>query len=592
MRNVYSPLRCGGVGGLLASSPIVPRAVTLSAKVTSTQGNAEGPVDFYDITTGVDLTPDPVALVNGTAELTLATLPGGQQTIVATYLGDANFEVSSSQTRVTVLTGATTTTVTEPASAEFGQEAKLSVSVAAVSAGAQSPTGSVDFMDTTTGTDLGSFPLVNVAGANAPPVLMATLQTINTLPVGTHAITATYSGDGNYTSGSDTFDLTVINAVTTTVVQPLPNPAAPGATVDLQAMVTLDPASTATLEGMVQFAIDGEPEGDPVPLSGGLASLPSVTAPSGVGNHTVTASFIGGGGFAPSSGTLGLTVSASSTIEVTESQENGAVTFNATVSTTGPNAPTGTVLFTIDGSNSPPVSVDNSGHASLTLTALPRGGLAFVATYSGDANTSGSTTATVLKPSELTLKISPSTWVFGEKITVTAHVKATGGAVGTPTGAVIFTVDGVAQAPVTLHAGHAMLIIPEGLGVGAHTVTAQYTGDTAFGGSSDDVSQQVAQGGSTTTLRSSAQAVTATVVAKAPAVGTPTGAVIFYVDGQQFQTVLLNSADQEAVLMVNTLAAGAHTITAEYQGDGNFMASNARRRSARRCIRSGRRLPR
>ncbi len=39
----------------------------------------------------------------------------------------------------------------------------------------------------------------------------------------------------------------VLNAGTTTVVQATPNPVAPGGTVVLQAMVTLDPASTATL---------------------------------------------------------------------------------------------------------------------------------------------------------------------------------------------------------------------------------------------------------------------------------------------------------------------------------------------------------
>ncbi len=97
------------------------------------------------------------------------------------------------------------------------------------------------------------------------------------------------------------------------------------------------------------------------------------------------------------------------------------------------------------------MTVDPSGHASLTLTSLPTGSLAFVATYSGDANTAGSTTAPVLKASQLSLTSSHSSLFFGEKVTYTAVVKATGGATGTPTGAVIFSVDGVAQAPVMLN---------------------------------------------------------------------------------------------------------------------------------------------
>ncbi len=65
-------------------------------------------------------------------------------------------------------------------------------------------------MDTATGTDLGSVPLVNGT---------ASLDTIFTLGIGSHTITAIYSGDGNYASGIETFDLTVTNARTTTVVK-------------------------------------------------------------------------------------------------------------------------------------------------------------------------------------------------------------------------------------------------------------------------------------------------------------------------------------------------------------------------------------
>ncbi len=133
-------------------------------------------------------------MINGTATLTSTTLGVGQQTITATYLGNENFEVSSSQTSVTVQAGATTTTLSAPSSAEFGQDVTLAATVAAASAGAQQPTGSVDFMDTTTGTDLGSVPLVNGT---------ASLDTIIALGAGSHAIAATYSGDSNYASSTN-----------------------------------------------------------------------------------------------------------------------------------------------------------------------------------------------------------------------------------------------------------------------------------------------------------------------------------------------------------------------------------------------------
>ena len=61
-------------------------------------------------------------------------------------------------------------------------------------------TGSVDFYDTTTQTDLGSTPLMNG---------IATLST-STLAVGGHGITASYSGDANFLSSSGSTGVMVI----------------------------------------------------------------------------------------------------------------------------------------------------------------------------------------------------------------------------------------------------------------------------------------------------------------------------------------------------------------------------------------------
>jgi hypothetical protein len=65
--------------------------------------------------------------------------------------------------------------------------------------GSGTPTGSVDFLDATTNTDLGSAPLVGGT---------ATLTT-STLGVGSHAILASYSGDSNFTLSIDSLSLYV-----------------------------------------------------------------------------------------------------------------------------------------------------------------------------------------------------------------------------------------------------------------------------------------------------------------------------------------------------------------------------------------------
>ena len=60
----------------------------------------------------------------------------------------------------------------------------------------------------------------------------------------------------------------------------------------------------------------------------------------------------------------------------------------------------------------------------------------------------------------------------------------------------------------------------------------------------------------------------------APATGNPTGTVTLSVDGRVFGTYALDStADSQAVVITSTLATGAHTMTAVYNGDSNFTGS-------------------
>src|SRR5205807_1251816 len=77
----------------------------------------------------------------------------------------------------------------------------------------------------------------------------------------------------------------------------------------------------------------------------------------------------------------------------------------------------------------------------------------------------------------LTVGTNPS--VFSQSVTFTATVAGTG---GTPTGSVSF-MDGTATlGTLTLSAGKATFATA-GLAVGPHTITALYSGDTGFNGS-------------------------------------------------------------------------------------------------------------
>ena len=62
---------------------------------------------------------------------------------------------------------------------------------------------------------------------------------------------------------------------------------------------------------------------------------------------------------------------------------------------------------------------------------------------------------------------------------------------------------------------------------------------------------------------------TATVTAKSPGGGIPTGTVTFKDGPSTLGTATLNGSGQ-AMFTTSTLAAGSHPITASYGGDANF----------------------
>jgi subtilisin family serine protease len=126
----------------------------------------------------------------------------------------------------------------------------------------------------------------------------------------------------------------------------------------------------------------------------------------------------------------------------------------ACTSTTSPSCPTGTV----------PNSVYGYGRVD-ALRA-----------YNAVATPPSSTTTTVAS------SLNPST--FGQSVTFTATV-----APSAATGTVTFSIDGTAQPPATLSGGTATFSTTS-LAVGSHSITATYSGDSSFGGSTSSVLTQ------------------------------------------------------------------------------------------------------
>src|SRR5262249_6193775 len=174
------------------------------------------------------------------------------------------------------------------------------------------------------------------------------------------------------------------------------------------------------------------------------------------------------------------------------------------------------------------------------------------------------------------LTSSPDPSTFGQSVVFTAAVVPASGT-NVPTGSVAFMGGTTLLGSTALDGSGTATFSTSRLAVGVHLVTAQYSGDAAFGASSSPgLSQTISKAATTTTLTSapnpstSGQAVTFTATLSPSAA---TGTVQFF-DGS---TPLGSAAVASGTASVSTssLATGSHAVTAVYSGDGNYATSTS-----------------
>jgi hypothetical protein len=150
----------------------------------------------------------------------------------------------------------------------------------------------------------------------------------------------------------------------------------------------------------------------------------------------------------------------------------------------------------------------------------------------------------------------------------------------TPTGTVTFYDNGTQIGAVQTLVNGAASVRTAALALGSHTITAVYSGDANYQGSTTTLTPaQVVNVVTTTTLTTSAGTVifgtgttfTATVTGST---GTPTGSVTFVdaTTGAVLGTVGLSGGVAQLTAVV---PAGTHTIQAIYSGDTSFRSSSA-----------------
>ena len=459
--------------------------VTFTAKVTSSSGTPTGTVQILNGSTVVGSG----TLVSGSVSIPLSTLPAGNNPITASYLGGGGFAASQSAPLTQTVSVATTKTSVTSSLNPAGTNQAVTFTAKVTSQYGGAASGTVAFMAGSQ--NLGS---ASLAGN------VATLTT-SFATAGTYSITAQYAGDSNNTGSlSATLSEKIIASTTTTLVSSL-NPSLVGQAVTFTA--TVSSSAGAPPDGEIITFKNGSVVLGTAPLSAGKAQVTTSSLPAGI--FTITASYPGDSNFAAST-SLGLrqvvnSTTKSSTTTTFVSSLNPSIygqniTFTATVTTTGPVAPTGTVVFRwSDGFrifNIGSATLNNNGVAILNKSNLNTDPYPLTATYQGDTNNLASTSPilnqTVLQAtSAATITSSPNPSSVGQAVTFTAQITSP---TVTPTGPVTFTTGKTVLGTAQLSHGKATLTISS-LPTGSSVVTVTFNGDSNIKGSSASITQVV-----------------------------------------------------------------------------------------------------
>jgi len=372
-----------------AVSESVTFTATVSATVTGAKSGPTGSVTFSEGVSVLGVAP----ISAGAATAQLSNLSIGSHSIIASYPGDSNFQAASSAAIVQVVSKSSSQVnlVSSLNPSISGQSVIFTASVSSATAGVTlSPSGSVMFKDGSTVLGTATIVLGNVT------------FTASNLSVGSHSITASYSGDASFQSSTSTALTQIVNAVkngSQTTLSSSLNPTTSGQTVIFTATVAASTQGVSTIpSGTVTFS-DGVTALGTSNLAAGQATLTVSTL--SVGSHAITATYSGDSAFLTSTSTvLTQVVSSAKTASVTTlaSSANPAnsrqsITFTATVASgvgSVNTTPTGSVVFQ-DGGASLGSRTLSGGKATLKVSDMLAGTHVITAVYSGDATFAAST---------------------------------------------------------------------------------------------------------------------------------------------------------------------------------------------------------
>ena len=203
------------------------------------QANPTLTVSIFGLVNGD--TPSSLTMPPKVTTTATTTSPVGNYPITASGAVDANYTISYFAGKLTLINkdASTTTATVSSTNGAVGQTVTVIAHVTANAPGSGTPTGNVDFYDTSTSMDLGKLTL---SGGSA------TLST-TMLSAGSHSITVKYSGDTSFLSSSTTAG-TISIAQSIIVLDPTAGGAlslSGSATINMTGLVYVDSSSSSAL---------------------------------------------------------------------------------------------------------------------------------------------------------------------------------------------------------------------------------------------------------------------------------------------------------------------------------------------------------
>lgn len=279
---------------------------------------------------------------------------------------------------------------------------------------------------------------------------------------------------------------------------------------------------------------------------------------------------------------------------------NGDGTFASATNYTVGSQPDSVALADLNGDGILDIAVSNAGSSTVTIflqgqtetatgTGLPVYGSGthnVLASYSGDADRAPSQSSTValatspLNSTATALMASPNPAIAGQSVTLSATITPVPSSFSS-LGTVSFYNGTTLVGSGNVNSSGVAVFSVTTLPPGADSITAVYSGDTAFATStSSAVTETVTQTNTTTTLSATpnpataGQTVTFTATINPAPAGSSLGSVSFYNGTTLLGSGNVNSSGM-AAFSVTTLPAGADSITAVYSGNVAFVGSTS-----------------